>query len=77
MPLDSEIQTIVELFQQELVPLEKGDELRILTDYRTGARFCECHIHADKLVTFATTDAPIDPADQSGYKANREILETP
>lgn len=74
MPTDSEIQTIVELFQKELTPLEEGDALRILTDYRTGARFCECHIHADKLVALATTDAPIDPEDQSGYKANREIL---
>ena len=54
--------------------MEEGTALRILTDNRTGARFCECHIHADKLVALATTDAPIDPTDQSGYKANREIL---
>jgi len=69
-----DIQPIVATFQNEMVPLEGGIELKILTDNRTGARYCECHIHADKLVGFATIDAPLDPTDQPDHKANREIL---
>src|SRR5215469_7479042 len=69
-----DIQPIVATFQNEMVPLEGGIELKILTDNRTGARYCECHIYADKLVGLATTDAPLDPTDQPDHKANREIL---
>ena len=39
----------------------------------TGAKFCECHIRASKLVASSTINAPLDPS-QPGYKANRELL---
>jgi len=74
MSVQNDIQLAVESFQTEMAPLEAGPELRILTDNRTGARYCECHIQADKLVRFGTTDAPLDPTNQPDHKANREIL---
>ena len=73
MTTETEIQPIIAAFQKEMAPLEIGAELKILTDNRTGAQYCECHIHADKLVRLATTDAPLDPTNQPEHKANREI----
>jgi hypothetical protein len=72
--IETDIQPIVAAFHKEMAPLESADELKILTDNRTGARYCECHILADKLVGLATTDAPLDPENQPEHKANREIL---
>lgn len=74
MTTETDIQPIVATFHAEMAPLELAVELKILTDNRTGARYCECHIHADKLVGLATTDAPLDPTNQPEHKANREIL---
>jgi hypothetical protein len=68
-----DIQSIVASFQTEMTPLEVGDELKILTDNRTGARYCECHVFADKLVALSTIDAPLDPA-QPEYRMNRDLL---
>jgi hypothetical protein len=46
-----------------------------MSDNRTGALFCECHIKGSKIVTLGTTDVPLDPDDQADYRANREIVE--
>lgn len=52
----------------------KGGQLHIFTDRKSGARFCECHVLASKLVPAATTDVPLDPEEQSEYRANRELV---
>jgi hypothetical protein len=44
-----------------------------MVDKKSGARYCECHIRASKLVPLATTDVPLDP-DQPEYRANRELV---
>jgi hypothetical protein len=49
--------------------------LSLLSDARTGARYCECHIKGSVLITLGTTDVPLDPDEQSEYRANREIDE--
>jgi hypothetical protein len=70
--IDADIQAVVCQFEEDLDPLEKGN-LFILTDNRTGARYCECHVLASKIIAFATTDVPIDPK-QPGYRANRDVV---
>ncbi|MGY3618403.1 hypothetical protein [Bradyrhizobium sp. USDA 10063] len=49
-------------------------EILLMTDNRTGALFCECHVRGSKLVSLGTTDVPLDP-DEPDYRANREIVE--
>src|ERR1700728_3656690 len=36
--------------------------------------FCECHVKASKLIPLGTIDVPLDPDEQSEYRANREIV---
>lgn len=56
-------------------PLEPAEGILLLTDHRTGAGYCECHIKASKLIALGTTDVPLDPEDQADYRANRELVE--
>ena len=63
-------------FAEKFQPFEAITDPRslfILVDNKSGARFCECHIKASKLVPFATTDVPLDP-DHPEYRANRELV---
>ena len=60
-------------FCNEFEPLEPAASLLLLIDNRTGARYCECHIKASKIVELTTTDVPLDP-DEPEYRANREIV---
>jgi hypothetical protein len=63
-------------FANEFEPFEwKGNQksLSVLTDSKSGARFCECHIRASKLIPLSTTDVPLDP-EQPEYRANRELV---
>jgi hypothetical protein len=62
-------------FMEAFTPLEPSEGLLLLTDHRTGACFCECHIKASKLISLGTTDVPLDPEDQADYRANRELVE--
>jgi hypothetical protein len=55
-------------------PLEQ-EHLYLLIDPLTLARYCECHIKADKLLELGTIDVPLDPEEQPEYRANREIVE--
>lgn len=61
-------------FLKTFEPLESPNVM-LLTDYRTNARYCECHIKASKLIALGTTDVPLDPEDQAEYRANRELVE--
>jgi hypothetical protein len=60
-------------FCEMFTPLEDPATLPRLVDHRTGAHYCECHLHASKLIELATTDAPLD-LDEPEYRANREIV---
>ena len=71
---DPDLIATVEEFADCMVPLERT-ALYLLRDARTSARFCECHILASKLIPNATVDVPLDPDDQSDYRANREVVE--
>jgi hypothetical protein len=64
------------VFAAELEPVEGEARLVFLTDRKTGAVFCECHIRGSKLVELATVDVPLDPEEQAEYRANREIVES-
>lgn len=69
-PIDGKTTAIFEDFKKEFEPLQ--NELPILTDKCTGAKYCECHIKAKKIVTLGTTGAPLD-TEHPEYKANREV----
>ena len=71
-PLD-DISDLVEDFAGRVSPLEQV--LYILTDSRTNARYCECHLRASTIVELSTIDVPLDPDEQAEYRANREIVE--
>lgn len=69
-------QPILELldnFTEKCKPIERT--LYIFTDVKANAYYCECHIHAKDLLKLATTDVPLDPDEQSEYRANRDIVE--
>src|SRR5215472_11509354 len=69
-----DVNPLVEAFLQTVQPLEAVDVLHVLVDARTNARYCECHVPANKLVPLSTTDVPLDPEEQQEYRANREIV---
>ncbi len=60
-------------FFEEFAPLEKAECVLVLTDKKTGACYCECHVKASVLNQLGTTIAPLDPDDQPDYKANRDL----
>jgi hypothetical protein len=68
------VDDLVTEFFEACEPLEKDDVVYVFVDARTGARFCECHILASKLLPLATVDVPIDPEQQEEYRANRDLV---
>jgi hypothetical protein len=69
-----DVDSVVESFLETFQPLEADEAFHVLVDARTHARYCECHIAANKLVPLSTTDVPLDPEEQTEYRANREIV---
>jgi len=69
-----DVDSTVEAFLKAFQPLESSEVFHVLVDARTNARYCECHITANKLVPLSTTDVPLDPEEQPEYRANREIV---
>ncbi|RHV07737.1 hypothetical protein DXB97_03625 [Firmicutes bacterium OM07-11] len=63
----------IEEFADKFQPVEKT--LYVMLDKCTNAVFCECHISADTLLKLCTVDVPLDPEEQSDYRANRELVE--
>ena len=61
-------------FIEMFTPIERPNVM-LMTDARTGALFCECHVKANLIVSLGTTDVPLDPDEQAEYRANREIVE--
>jgi hypothetical protein len=60
-------------FIETFIPLESPNVM-LLTDNRTDAKYCECHVKASKLIPLGTTDVPLDPDEQADYRANRELV---
>lgn len=60
-------------FAESFCPKEQI--LYVLEDKLTGAVFCECHVPAEELIRNCTIDVPLDPDEQSDYRANREVVE--
>jgi len=71
---DEDLKPIINNFKQECSPLGSDEGLLMLTDKRTGARYCECHLKGSTLGQLATIDVPLDPTNQAQYRANREVL---
>ncbi len=67
------IDKLADEFKAEFKPLEEP-KASLLTDERTGAVYCECHLKASCLLKLSTIDVPLDPEFQSQYRANRQIL---
>lgn len=68
---------ILEDFVVQVSTLEKTEhhgKLFLITDKRTLARFCECHVKASDLVKYGTVDAVLDD-DEENYRANRDVVE--
>ncbi len=70
---EEEIKSSVEEFSKLFIPVE--DTLYIFEDLKTNALFCECHIYADKVVSYGTIDSPLDSENQAEYRANRDVVE--
>lgn len=69
-----ETKELIKYFASECEPLEI-QHLYLLTDSRTGALYCECHIKASTMIKLGTVDVALDPDEQGDYRANREIVE--
>jgi len=67
-------EALIQQFINSLEPAESAETLHVFIDARTSALYSECHIKADKLISLATTDVPLDPEEQPEYRANREIV---
>lgn len=65
--------TQLQEFEERFSPIEGKNCLLILSDKRTSASFCECHIKGSLIVQFGTTDTPLDPENQPEYRANRDV----
>lgn len=71
---NGQAKNLLQSFAKEFQPLETASQLLELTDSRTGARYCECHIKGSKIIALGTTDVPLDPEEQPEYRANRDIV---
>jgi hypothetical protein len=67
------IEGIVNNFETIFSPLE--EETIVMTDFCTKAFYIETYILAEKIIDYGTIDVPLDPEEQSEYRANREIVE--
>ena len=67
-----EIEESVQAFIASMNPLEAA-ALFILKDHFMDAAFTECHLKADTIINFGTTDVPLDPENAPEYRANREL----
>ena len=68
-----DVTQLVEEFADMCKPLE--NHLYVLVDAMTNARYCECHVFAETLLTLSTVNVPLDPDEQPDYRANREIMD--
>lgn len=69
----AKIEELLVEFYDECLPIE--EILNVFLDKATGAIFCECHIKGGTLIEKCTIDVPLDPEEQSEYRANRKLVE--
>lgn len=74
LPIAKEIEEKIAEFVKEFSPIE-SDVMLVFKDNCTNAVFIECHIQADKLLNNSTIDVPLDPDNQSDYRANRDVVD--
>jgi len=67
------VKEAIKNFESVFLPL--GNINIVLTDFYTKAFYVETHILAEKILEYGTIDVPLDPEEQSEYRANREIVE--
>lgn len=60
-------------FESQFEPLEPINV--VLIDFCTNAYYIEASILAKHIVDFGSIDVPIDPDEQSDYRANRDVVE--
>ncbi|WKN31378.1 hypothetical protein PZB74_20730 [Porifericola rhodea] len=70
----SQVQELVKNFLEDFNIQEK-EHITIHTDNKTLAFYIECHISAKDICKKGTIDVPLDPENQSDYRANREVVE--
>ncbi|MEM9833772.1 MAG: hypothetical protein AAF944_24290 [Bacteroidota bacterium] len=70
----SKVEELVNNFLEDFEIQEK-EHITIHTDNRTLAFYIECHIEAKDICEKGTIDVPLDPENQSDYRANREVVE--
>ncbi|MFH1109442.1 MAG: hypothetical protein V1790_09640 [Planctomycetota bacterium] len=67
------VRPLVDEFIAKFEPLERQMHLNV--DARTSAQYVECHVGAGHLTRLGTVDVPLDPDEQSDYRANRELVQ--
>jgi hypothetical protein len=73
-PKKAKGEELLQEFAKQFQPFENESQLLELTDSRTGAHYCECHVRGNSIVSLGTTDVPLDPEEQPDYRANRDIV---
>jgi hypothetical protein len=69
-----QVEQLVNDFLEDFEIQEK-EHITIHTDNKTLAVYIECHIKAKDICSKGTIDVPLDPENQSDYRANREVVE--
>lgn len=72
-PLQVSILKQYDDFKLNYDPLDR--DIFFFVDNYTGAVFCEVHIKAEKMLNNSTLDVPLDPENQSDYRANRDVVD--
>lgn len=70
----AEVSELVNNFLEDF-DIQEKEHLTIHTDNKTLAFYIECHIKAKDICSKGTIDVPLDPENQSDYRANREVVE--
>jgi len=70
----SQVEELVNNFLEDF-DIQEKEHITIHTDNKTLAFYIECHISAKDICKKGTIDVPLDPENQSDYRANREVVE--
>jgi hypothetical protein len=71
---NAEIEKLIKAFLDDFDILER-EHITVHTDNKSFAFYIECHISAKDMIEKGTIDVPLDPENQSDYRANREVVE--
>ncbi len=68
---DSKINQLIHEFATACQPTETEERLLHLSDSKTGAHYCECHIKGSKLVSLGTTAVLLPVTKTEGSNSDR------